>query len=165
MVRQIIGEVGEKLAEQAKQTGQQMKQTPVSIFQRAVGEKTAEEKKAKKQHEESGIEPIPSAGGGQTQQPLNQTDVRRREIETERQIKRKKMQKILHNRIFRETERIRQRREEERRLKAMQEEEEKRKKQKKTMDDIEQKEKEEALAVKVAKRSRGAGEFGPKQPQ
>ena len=165
MVRQILGEIGEKLAEQAKQTGQQMKQTPVSIFQRAVGEKTAEEKKAQKQQEESGVEPIQTAGGQQTQQPLTQTDVRRREIETEKQIKRKKMQKILHNRIFQEAQKIRQRREEEQRLKAMKEEEEKRKKQKKTMDEIEQKEKEEALAVKVAKRARGAGEFGPKQPQ
>lgn len=162
MVRQIPGEIAERLLEQAKHTGKAAKQAPKTIFKRAIGEKTDEEKKAEKEKEESGIEDVT---GAQQQPALSQTDLRRRELKAEDEAKRKKLQKILHKRLFEEVEKVRRRKEEEERLQKMQEEEEKKKKKEKKIAVLEQKEKEEALAVKVAKRERGAGEFGPRKPK
>lgn len=163
MVRRIPTEVGEKLAEQGKAVGKGLKQAPKTIFQRTVGEKTDEEKKEDKERrekEEKGIEDV-TAG----QQPLSQTDLRRKQLEAEKKAKLERMKKLLHKRVFSEAEKVRKRKEEEERLRRMQEEEEKKKKQEKKTQEFEKKEKEEALAVKVAKRAKGAGEYGPRKPK
>ncbi|MCH7951215.1 hypothetical protein IH980_00560 [Patescibacteria group bacterium] len=170
MVKRIPGEIAEKLWEQAKHTGKAAKQAPQTVFQRMVGEKTDEEKKRDRDRdrdkEDTGVEDVASAGGSQqAQQPLSRTGLRRREIEVEKKAKRKKMQKILHKRLFAEAEKVRRRKEEEERLGQMQEEEEKQKKKRVQIQQLEQKEKEEVLTVKVAKRAKGAGEFGPKKPK
>lgn len=164
MPRQIAKGIGEKLLEQGKHTGKGLKQAPKTIFQRIVGEKTDEEKQAQKDQEEAEKEQGASSGG-QQQTPTSQADWRSQQIETERQAKNKQMQKILHKRIFDEAEKVRRRKVEEENLKKMQEEDEQKKKQEKQTDALEQKEKEEALAVKVAKRAKGAGEFGPRKPK
>lgn len=163
MFKQIPGEITEKLIEQAKHTGQAAKQAPKTVFQRMVGEKTDEEKKQEKEAEELGLEDTSS--GQQTQQPLTQTDVRRRELEKEKELKRRKMRNILHKRLFAEAEKVRRRKEEGEKLTKMKEEEEKRKREEYQMDELKLKEKEEALAVRYAKRAKGAGEFGPKPPK
>jgi hypothetical protein len=165
MVRQIPGDVGEKLAEQGKSAGKALKQAPKTIFQRMVGEKTDEEKKAdkeKRKAEEKGIEDVTSTS---SQQPMSQTDLRRKQIKAEKQAKTEKMRKILHKKLFDEADKARKRKGEEERLKEMKEEDEKKKRQEEKTKVIEQKKKEEALAVRVAKRAKGAGEFGPKKPK
>lgn len=161
-MRQIGSDVGEKLFEQAQHAGKQLKQAPVTIFQKAVGERTDEEKKREK--DESGVEPV-TGGGGQQQPALSQTDLRRRELEMERQAHIKKMRKLLHNRLFTEAKKVRERKLEEERLRKMQEEEEKRKKEEKKMKEIEERKKEEDIALQMAKREKGAGELGPKAPK
>ncbi|OGY18259.1 MAG: hypothetical protein A2900_04810 [Candidatus Chisholmbacteria bacterium RIFCSPLOWO2_01_FULL_50_28] len=165
MVRQILGEISEQLAEQAKHTAKTAKQAPVVIFQRTVGVKTAEEKKASKDQSQEAVEKLASGTAGQQQQAVSPVDIRRQQIEAEKEAHLKKMRKILHRRLFSEAQKVRQRKSEEERLLKMEEEKRKKEKEKKVMGELEQKKKEEALAVKMLKRAKGAGEFGPKKVQ
>lgn len=165
MVRQIPVEIGEKLMEQAQQTGQQMVQAPKTIFQRMVGERTDEEKKQSRDEGKSGIEPLTGGSGQQGQPPTNQTDLRRQEILAEKEAWRKKMQNILHKKLAEEAQRIRQKNTEEARLRQAKEDEERRKKQEKQEEEWKEEKKKQDLAVVNAQREQGAGEFGPKNPK
>jgi len=166
MVRQIPGEIAEQLVEQAKHTATGVKQAPVTIFQRAVGQKTAEEQKASsKDQGQQTAEKLASGAAGQPQQVLSSAELRRQQIQAEKDAHYKKMRKILHKRLFAEAEKVRQRKAEEVRLRQMEEEKQKKEKEKKKITEIEEKKKEEALAVQMLKREKGAGEFGPRKVQ
>ncbi len=167
MVRQIPGEISEQLVEQAKHTASAAQQAPGDIFRKMAGQKTAtEEKAAVKDKGQKDTEKLAGgAAGQQQQQALSSLDLRRQQIKAEKEAHLKKMRKILHQRLFAEAQKARERKIEGERLQKMEEEKITEEKKKKKMEALVEKEKEEALAVQMLKREKGAGEFGPRKVQ
>lgn len=162
-MRQITAEIGEKLMEQGQQAGQAVKQAPKTIFQRMIGKKFTDT--AGQPDDQDGRQIEKSAAGGSQQQASGQTDASSQQQRAENEAKRQKMINLLHKRIKAAGVNAYKQAQDKERMRLAKQEEDARVKQQKKVEEIQQAEKRQDLAVINATRERGAGEFGPKQPK